>query len=228
MHEAEGIWRAPAEARLRLPAARARWRGTRASVAAPCNGWQTIERRAPPANAGRHGARAPRGGIATGALHGAGRCNSAAEEPLHRRSCRTRWSRGRSPTPSWRPPTSSRTRSHPHRHAHAALLLPAAARTTALQIGSRSAITGADAATPGAPRSCSLDGHRAQVPAAARASSIDYSWWGWVDVSARHDAAHHAARCRQEDRVLRGGLRRQRRVVLDLGGQRLAERVAGK
>lgn len=52
-----------------------------------------------------------------------------------------------------------------------------------LQIGSRSAITGADAPDP---RHLQLlvDGLHAKFPA-LRGIAIDYSWWGWVDVS--HD-----------------------------------------
>jgi taurine dehydrogenase large subunit len=52
-----------------------------------------------------------------------------------------------------------------------------------LQIGSRSAITGADAAHP---RHLQLliDGLNRKFPP-LRGIEIDYSWWGWVDIS--HD-----------------------------------------
>jgi glycine/D-amino acid oxidase-like deaminating enzyme len=52
-----------------------------------------------------------------------------------------------------------------------------------VQIGSRSAITGADAANP---RHLQLliDGLHRKFPA-LKGIEIDYSWWGWVDVS--HD-----------------------------------------
>jgi len=52
-----------------------------------------------------------------------------------------------------------------------------------LQIGSRSAITGADAANPRHLRRL-VDGMGAKFPA-LRGIAVDYSWWGWVDVS--HD-----------------------------------------
>lgn len=52
-----------------------------------------------------------------------------------------------------------------------------------LQIGSRSAITGADAANPVHLRVLT-DGLARKFPALA-GIEIDYSWWGWVDVS--HD-----------------------------------------
>lgn len=52
-----------------------------------------------------------------------------------------------------------------------------------LQIGSRSAITGADAANPRHQERL-VDGMNAKFPA-LRGISVDYSWWGWVDVS--HD-----------------------------------------
>jgi taurine dehydrogenase large subunit len=52
-----------------------------------------------------------------------------------------------------------------------------------LQIGSRSAITGADAANP-VHLARLVDGMHRKFPA-LRGIDIDYSWWGWVDVS--HD-----------------------------------------
>ena len=52
-----------------------------------------------------------------------------------------------------------------------------------LQIGSRSAITGSDAANP-VHRQRLIDGMVAKFPA-LRGIEVDYSWWGWVDVS--HD-----------------------------------------
>jgi glycine/D-amino acid oxidase-like deaminating enzyme len=52
-----------------------------------------------------------------------------------------------------------------------------------LQIGSRSAITGADAANPRHQERL-VDSMNAKFPA-LRGISVDYSWWGWVDVS--HD-----------------------------------------
>ena len=52
-----------------------------------------------------------------------------------------------------------------------------------MQIGSRSAITGADATHPRHLRLL-VDGLHQKFPALA-GIEIDYSWWGWVDVS--HD-----------------------------------------
>lgn len=52
-----------------------------------------------------------------------------------------------------------------------------------LQIGSRSAITGADAANPRHQQRL-VDGMHAKFPA-LKGIEVDYSWWGWVDVS--HD-----------------------------------------
>jgi len=52
-----------------------------------------------------------------------------------------------------------------------------------LQIGSRSAITGADATNPRHQERL-VDSMNAKFPA-LRGISVDYSWWGWVDVS--HD-----------------------------------------
>lgn len=52
-----------------------------------------------------------------------------------------------------------------------------------LQIGSRSAVTGADAQNP-RHLQILLDGLAAKFPP-LRGIGIDYSWWGWVDVS--HD-----------------------------------------
>ena len=52
-----------------------------------------------------------------------------------------------------------------------------------LQVGSRSAITGADAANPHHLLRL-VDGMHAKFPALA-GIAIDFSWWGWVDVS--HD-----------------------------------------
>jgi taurine dehydrogenase large subunit len=52
-----------------------------------------------------------------------------------------------------------------------------------LQIGTRSSITGADAANPRHLRLL-VDGMNEKFPA-LRGIHVDYSWWGWVDVS--HD-----------------------------------------
>lgn len=52
-----------------------------------------------------------------------------------------------------------------------------------LQIGSRSAITGTDAANPRHQQRL-VDGMHAKFPA-LKGIKVDHSWWGWVDVS--HD-----------------------------------------
>jgi len=94
-----------------------------------------------------------------------------------------------------------------------------------VQIGSRSAITGADAAHP---RHLQLliDGMTRKFPALAGVG-IDYSWWGWVDVS--HDMM---------PRVFRPDPSQQLFYALGYGGngvsysaqagRRMAEMIAGK
>ncbi|MGP9804880.1 NAD(P)/FAD-dependent oxidoreductase [Paracoccus sp. NSM] len=71
------------------------------------------------------------------------------------------------------PLTDTRTLRHYYR------LLP----DNRLQIGSRAAITGKDAANP-AHLAALREGMARKFPA-LRGISLDYSWWGWVDVS--HD-----------------------------------------
>lgn len=71
------------------------------------------------------------------------------------------------------PLTDTRTLRHYYR------LLP----DTRLQIGSRAAITGRDAANP-AHLAALRDGMARKFPA-LKGIELDYSWWGWVDVS--HD-----------------------------------------
>ena len=71
------------------------------------------------------------------------------------------------------PLTDTRTLRHYYR------LLP----DNRLQIGSRAAITGRDAANP-AHLNALRDGMARKFPA-LRGIELDYSWWGWVDVS--HD-----------------------------------------
>ncbi|WP_028222812.1 NAD(P)/FAD-dependent oxidoreductase [Paraburkholderia oxyphila] len=94
-----------------------------------------------------------------------------------------------------------------------------------LQIGSRSAITGQDAPNP---RHLELlkEGMGRKFPA-LRGVQIDYSWWGWVDVS--HDMM---------PRVCQPDPRQSVYYALGYGGngvsysqqagRRLAERIAGK
>ena len=94
-----------------------------------------------------------------------------------------------------------------------------------LQIGSRSAITGDDAPNP---RHFELlkDGMARKFPA-LRGVEIDYSWWGWVDVS--HDMM---------PRVCQPDPRQSVYYALGYGGngvsysqqagRRLAEQIAGR
>jgi taurine dehydrogenase large subunit len=94
-----------------------------------------------------------------------------------------------------------------------------------IQIGSRSAITGADAAHP---RHLQLliDGLHRKFPP-LRGIAIDYSWWGWVDVS--HDMM---------PRVFRPDSAQQVFYALGYGGngvsysaqagRHMAEMIAGK
>ncbi|MEY2618991.1 MAG: hypothetical protein RL522_1993 [Pseudomonadota bacterium] len=94
-----------------------------------------------------------------------------------------------------------------------------------VQIGSRSAITGADASHP-RHQALLVDGLHRKFPA-LRGIGIDYSWWGWVDVS--HDMM---PRIMQPDA--------SQTVFYSLGyggngvsysahaGRRMAQRIAGK
>jgi taurine dehydrogenase large subunit len=94
-----------------------------------------------------------------------------------------------------------------------------------VQIGSRSAITGADAAHP---RHLQLliDGLHRKFPALT-GIEIDYSWWGWVDVS--HDMM---------PRIFRPDLKQTLFYALGYGGngvsysaqagRRMAQMIGGK
>ena len=85
-----------------------------------------------------------------------------------------------------------------------------------LQIGSRSAITGADAEDP-VHLKLLTDAIARKFPPLA-GIGIDYSWWGWVDVS--HDMMPRITRPdAKQTGLVRAGLWRQRRVVLHLGRQ---------
>ncbi len=94
-----------------------------------------------------------------------------------------------------------------------------------LQIGSRSSITGADAPNP-KHLQLLIDGMHRKFPA-LRGIDIDYSWWGWVDVS--HDMM---------PRIMQPDPAQQVFYALGYGGngvsfsahagRRLAQRVAGK
>ncbi|MGH8668810.1 MAG: NAD(P)/FAD-dependent oxidoreductase [Burkholderiales bacterium] len=94
-----------------------------------------------------------------------------------------------------------------------------------VQIGSRSSITGADAANPRHLRAL-VDGLQRKFPA-LKGIEIDYSWWGWVDVS--HDMM---------PRVIQPDPRQSVFYALGYGGngvsfsshagRRMAQRIAGK
>jgi glycine/D-amino acid oxidase-like deaminating enzyme len=94
-----------------------------------------------------------------------------------------------------------------------------------VQIGSRSAVTGADASDP-RHMQVLIDGLHRKFPA-LRGIDIDYSWWGWVDVS--HDMM---------PRIVQADPRQAIYYALGYGGngvsfsaqagRRMAERIAGK
>jgi len=95
-----------------------------------------------------------------------------------------------------------------------------------LQIGSRSAITVPTRRIP-AITICFVEGMYRKFPRYA-VSRLTTSWWGWVDVAQRHDAACLSAGSEAVG-LLRAGLRRQRRIVIRRqAGRRLAEQIAGK
>ena len=94
-----------------------------------------------------------------------------------------------------------------------------------VQIGSRSAVTGADAPDP-KHMQVLIDGLQRKFPA-LRGIGIDYSWWGWVDVA--HDMM---------PRIAQPDPRQTIYYALGYGGngvsfsahagRRMAERIAGK
>ena len=94
-----------------------------------------------------------------------------------------------------------------------------------LQIGSRSAMTGADAAGPGAPEAA----HRRASRASSRRCAgigIDYSWWGWVDVS--HDMMPRITQPDPAQKVWYAlGYGGNGVSFSTRAGKRLAERIAG-
>lgn len=94
-----------------------------------------------------------------------------------------------------------------------------------VQIGSRSAITGADAP---APRHMAMlvDGLHRKFPA-LRGIDIAYSWWGWVDVS--HDMMPRVVQPDPEQRVFYSvGYGGNGVSFSAQAGYRLAQRVAGQ
>ena len=94
-----------------------------------------------------------------------------------------------------------------------------------VQIGSRSAITGADAANP---RHLQLliDGLHRKFPA-LKGIDIDYSWWGWVDVS--HDMMPRIFQPDPQQQVFYAlGYGGNGVMYSTQAGRRMAERVVGK
>lgn len=94
-----------------------------------------------------------------------------------------------------------------------------------LQIGSRSAITGADAANPKHLRVL-LDGLADKFPA-LNGIRIDYSWWGWVDVS--HDMMPRIVQPSPAERLFYAiGYGGNGVSYSAQAGRRLADLVAGR
>jgi len=94
-----------------------------------------------------------------------------------------------------------------------------------LQIGSRSAITGADAANPRHMASL-VEGLHRKFPS-LRGIGVDYSWWGWVDVS--HDMMPRVAQpdpC--QNLFYAVGYGGNGVSFSAHAGRRMAERIAGK
>lgn len=94
-----------------------------------------------------------------------------------------------------------------------------------LQIGSRSSITGSDASHPKHLKRLT-DALAAKFPALA-GIRIEYSWWGWVDVS--HDMMPRIVRASPSERVFYGmGYGGNGVSFSAQAGRRLAELVVGR
>lgn len=94
-----------------------------------------------------------------------------------------------------------------------------------LQIGSRSAITGADAPNP-KHYDLLLKGLHRKFPA-LRGVEIDYSWWGWVDVS--HDMMPRICRPDPSQEIYYAmGYGGNGVMYSAQAGRRVAEMIAGK
>jgi glycine/D-amino acid oxidase-like deaminating enzyme len=94
-----------------------------------------------------------------------------------------------------------------------------------VQIGSRSAITGADAANP-RHMEVLVEGLHRKFPA-LRGIPIDFSWWGWVDVS--HDMMPRVAQPDPRQSIFYAlGYGGNGVSFSAHAGRRMAERVAGK
>ena len=177
MFEAEGVGIHPLKFTFGL-LRRARALGVKVHTSSPVQGWQTID--------GVHHLRTPGGtvraravGFATGgytsnALHGSLRSkimpilsNSLVTRPLTEQELEATGFK------TTQVITDTRTLRFYYRR------LP----DNRVQIGSRSAVTGADAPNP-IHMAKLVDGLHRKFPA-LKGITIDYSWWGWVDVS--HD-----------------------------------------
>jgi taurine dehydrogenase large subunit len=94
-----------------------------------------------------------------------------------------------------------------------------------VQIGSRSAITGADATHP-RHMQVLVDGLHRKFPP-LRGIDIDYSWWGWVDVS--HDMMPRVFQPDSDQSVFYAlGYGGNGVMYSAQAGRRLAQRIAGK
>ena len=94
-----------------------------------------------------------------------------------------------------------------------------------LQIGSRSAITGADASTPRHLAGL-VDGLHRKFPALEKIR-IDYSWWGWVDVS--HDMMPRITQPDPKETVFYAlGYGGNGVSFSAQAGRRMAQRIAGR
>lgn len=94
-----------------------------------------------------------------------------------------------------------------------------------LQIGSRSAITGRDAANPKHLKVL-VDGMERKFPALA-GIELDYSWWGWVDVS--HDMMPRICRPDPDQSIFYAmGYGGNGVMYSAQAGRRLAQMIAGK
>ncbi|SAL51738.1 FAD-dependent oxidoreductase [Caballeronia arvi] len=94
-----------------------------------------------------------------------------------------------------------------------------------VQIGSRSAITGADAANP-RHMEVLIEGLHRKFPS-LKGIRIDYSWWGWVDVS--HDMMPRVAQPDPEQSIFYAVGYGGNGVSFSAhAGRRMAERIAGK
>lgn len=94
-----------------------------------------------------------------------------------------------------------------------------------VQIGSRSAITGADAPNP-IHMAKLVDGLHHKFPA-LKGIDVDYSWWGWVDVS--HDMMPRITQPNPNESVFYAVGYGGNGVSFSAhAGRRMAERIAGK